>query len=316
MKCPECGASWPRKQGMVCRCGYRFVFDPKRGALTDGRFARAVAIASGEGQRWFTPQQLYAALWLRRATRRAKVAGLAGGGATGLLLGLLAGGFGFLLALPGAAIGYALLRSGRFQVIPSYQRFLQQLARWQQRGSRRSMDKLIAAPSLDRPPADWPEPDVFDYGVARIIVTQHDLLVDWLVRNEVHVEQRALVLSEAGYPRHLLPQARRQLEERPDTPVFLLHDGGHAASRMLSSLNRAGLPIAGHRVVDLGLAREDVRRFPILRFAPTMAVAMVPFLALNLALGQAIAANAAFAALPRETGKSDGSDGDSGSDFG
>ena len=40
MKCPECNTNrGVRRDGMRCKCGYKFIFDPK-GAdkMTDGRF--------------------------------------------------------------------------------------------------------------------------------------------------------------------------------------------------------------------------------------------------------------------------------------
>ena len=48
MKCSTCNYNQRRgKQGMTCKkCGYKFVFDPKRHGLTDGKFLASVHRAS------------------------------------------------------------------------------------------------------------------------------------------------------------------------------------------------------------------------------------------------------------------------------
>ena len=58
----------------------------------------------------------------------------------------------------------------------------------------------------------------------RILVVARDLLVDLMINNNRHTDQRILVLAESGYPDYLVPRARQLLEERCDLPVFLLHD--------------------------------------------------------------------------------------------
>lgn len=58
--------------------------------------------------------------------------------------------------------------------------------------------KLLEAPALHAPPAPYREGDIYDYGVERIVIVEHDLLVDLLVMNNQHAEQRALLASSAS----------------------------------------------------------------------------------------------------------------------
>ena len=292
MKCPECGRNWKRSGGMTCQCRYPFAFDPKSDGLTDGRFMAATAAASGQGARWFTPNQLYSALWLRRATRLRWIYAI-GAGLAGLVIGGFLGGAWWLLGVPAAVLGFQLGRSRKSG--PTLPEFAAQMARWQQHGRDLNMARLLQEPSLHEPPPQWAEPDIYDYGVERIIIVQHDLLVDWLVKNDLHTEQRALILSESGYPEYLLSAARRQLEERPDTPVFLLHDPGYAASVMLENL-RLKLPaLEQAQSTDLGLFESHLRRFPTLRHARSPAVDMLPWGVLHGALVAALLARSALA---------------------
>ena len=59
-------------------------------------------------------------------------------------------------------------------------------------GVQGPIEKMIETPRLGTPPPEFEEPDLYDYGVERILVVQHDLLVDLFVLNGLHAEQRML----------------------------------------------------------------------------------------------------------------------------
>jgi hypothetical protein len=123
------------------------------------------------------------------------------------------------------------------------------------------IERLVDSPRLSAPPPPAPEPDVYDYGVERILIVEHDRLVDSLVLSGDHAELRALVLSESGYPRYLVDRARKLLLERPDLPVVILHDATEAGRKMNARLQSSGLlPLRGRKITDAGLFPNQAAR--------------------------------------------------------
>jgi hypothetical protein len=154
------------------------------------------------------------------------------------------------------------------------------------------LEKLILEPGLRTPPPEFAEPDIFDYGVERVLIVQRDILVDLFVRNGFHAEQRALVVSSSGYPGYLVPKLKEILAQSPELPVFLLHD----AVRDQAPFDAGSLGVAEtHPVVDLGLFPDDVARVPALRQfrsrlrrGEAVPVDLMSYLPLSLMLAQAL----------------------------
>ena len=263
MKCPECSNNQKVKDGMKCsQCGYSFTFNPKEYAtsgMTDGKFMACLRAASQNNTKWFTENQLYAALCRRRAKS--------------IFPSFIADLF-------------------KPKTRPDY--LTELLRRWESGGKK--MENWIPKPSLHEPPPEWSEPDIYDYGVERILVVERDILVDWFVKNGVHAEQRMLVLAESGYPQYLLPVARRLLEEQPNLPVFLLHDATAQGSGMKDRLLAGGLlPLEGRQVTDLGMFPTDFRQLKQTRYfdpddtqrALPVDAMMLPFFAMGLEMAMA-----------------------------
>ena len=270
MKCPQCSRNHRlRRHGMKCRyCHYHFCFNPKAQGtrrLTDGKFLACVRAASQNDTTYFTRNQLYA-VYCRRL-RKSPVTSLVIGG---VLLMVAAGtyfiarhdnpevrGVDYVLGVAGIIVigfGQYIARQG----IPR-QYFDFVLGRWL--GHGRKLDRLLEQPSLHEPPPEWNELDIYDYGVERLLIVEHDLLVDLFVKNGVHAEQRMLVISESGYPDYLMEVARRLLDEQPDLPVFLLHDATAHGTAMQERLLSSGmLPVESHPLVDLGMRPLDFRK--------------------------------------------------------
>lgn len=265
MKCPECQHDQKYKYGLKCgSCGYGFTFD-KRSAvsrgLTDGKFLACVNAASQNGTVWFTSNQLFAA-YSRRSYQSpvpsligvliflAAAIGVGMHGPVPIAVGL---GVATLLCLSAFA---GRVKSNRTTRTRAY--FDRLVHLWRKDG--KPIEKLIDEPSLHEPPPEWSEPDIYDYGVERLLIVERDVLVDLLVRNGIHAEQRALVISESGYPDYLLPVARRVLEEQPDVPIFLLHDATTRGAAMEDRVKSGNvLPVEAHQVIDLGMYPEDFR---------------------------------------------------------
>lgn len=265
MKCPECGHNQKVKDGLRCSsCRYEFVFNPKydTGQMTDGKFVACIRAASQNDTVWYTENQLYAA-FCRRVTRVSKAGCVVS--VVLLVVGVLVATFvfvpfGLLLIVGGifALLGgfFARLTRGGKAKRDVFERHYK---KW--KGSGKKLEKLIQQPSLHTPPPDWKEPDIYDYGVERLLLVERDLLVDLLVKNGVHAEQRMAVLAESGYPKYLLPVAQRLLVDQPDLPVFLLHDATPEGMKMKDRV-LAGRPldVSGHPITDLGMFPDDFQK--------------------------------------------------------
>ena len=269
VKCPQCKKTHKYSDGMRCGCGYAFVFDPKSDLITDGKFVALLNAVSGPEGRFFTENQLYAqhCRLAGRANRYRKVGGLIAAvvlGAAGILVALLANGGCGLLLICLALIGLAVAAAGTLARAPSRDVLQRRLDKWQ--GAGRNVEKLLVEPRMHEPPPEWTEGDIYDYGVERVLVVQHDLLVDLFVLNGLAAEEKALVIAESGYPRYLLPVATKMLTETPDLPVLILHDSTPAGVDMAVRLKSSGfLPLEGHPLVDIGLSPDHVRAMPKLK---------------------------------------------------
>lgn len=351
MKCPECGYDQKVKYGLTCgECNYTFCFNPKESgmSMTDGKFLACIRSAgrasddrSREGAfissrpsrhqstQWFTENQLYAA-FCRRMSRPAWQYTLIGlipmvfglvmlfqdeqdFGSRSLLMFLVVGG-GVLAVV--VAIACHFIR-------PTVDRFVfdECLKQWKSHG--RSIDKLLSEPSLHEPPPEWTEPDIYDYGVERVLIVERDILVDLFVRNGFHAEQRTLVLSESGYPSYLVPVARKLIEERSDLPVFLLHDATAHGAAMENRI-RAGdlLPLRDHPVTDVGLFPADFQR---VKHTKTYAadnkerdlpVDALTFSFLTMGMVSSFTHGENFSTIISQQGAHSGGGGDGGGDFG
>ena len=260
MKCPKCNYNQPAKRGMKCRCGYQFSFNPKSLStpkMTDGKFLSAVSKASQNGTQYFTGNQLYSAYVAKYPPSRLSPYF----GAIGfILLGGLISATGF-----GAVFGVPLALFGLFRIVwlllwagPTYSRshFEMLIRKWRKDG--KELPQLVDQPTLHNPPPDWEENDIYDYGAEKLLIVERDIMVDLFVLNNQHAEQRMLVVSENGYPSYLCPRANQLLLERPDLPVYLLHDATPEGMGMRSRLRSSTwLELGNREIVDLGFTPDD-----------------------------------------------------------
>ncbi len=317
MKCPQCqtlnkGAS----QGSRCKkCSYHFVFSPKTDHMTDGRFQGLLQKVSRQGRLYFTEAQLYSLL-----TPDGLLTSAIGIIALSLFVAFLCGlmlELALWLWFPPLllGVGYGLWRARQRARQPLQQlqsKAHNYLKRWQQQHG--PLAQLISQPRLLQPPPQWQEADVYAYGVERILIVERMLLVDWLVQNQFHMQAHALIISEQGYPDYLLPLAHKLLNQRPDLPVFLLHDAQAARSPAVPMRRRVEkyFPLGTHPVTDLGLDAATLQQLPKLRAlvqaAPqtVIPVDMLPYAQLSAglltALVSGVALASALANAPAEAG--------------
>lgn len=304
MKCPECKTTQRHSSGMTCnKCGRKYVLDPKADGLSDGKFLAAVKRASQSDTLFYTENQLYEAL-VRPKKRLFGCQVPAAGLLVFLVLGLLSGFF-----LPQALIVVFFLGFFYFiaflitlvQPPATRDTFHDALRKWKSRAGMPS--KLIQEPRLRNPPEGWTEQDIYDYGCERLLIVEHDLLVDLFVLNNFHSTERCLVVSIRGYPPYLVPLANRILQEQPELPVYLLHDSTFAGEQMANQLTRSPYHVTDHPVIDLGLNRDDVMKLK--RLTPVGAkkldyrvpVDLMAMAALQTALIASFAQQSSFGAL-------------------
>lgn len=278
MRCPNCSNKHKRSEGQTCACGYTFTFNKQIDGITDGRFLAAAKAASALDTYYFTMNQFYTA-FCRRMQQGLHPRAM-------LIIGLVLIGVGFIF-LPAAFIGAVILIVAVylfFKGPPPRRKLENYVAKWRRSG--KELDRLIEQPRLHQPPPEWREPDIYDYGVEKILIVERDLLVDWFVLNGFHAEQRMLVLSESGYPDYLVPIARQLLRDHPELPVYILHDATEQGRKMVSRLKISQrLPVGDREIHDLGLHKEDVRRMKRLKpIAPRKNDYEVPVDALSYAL--------------------------------
>lgn len=265
MKCPQCSVNHSYKSGMNCRCGYQFVLDPKRDGYTDGKLLAVVRKASAADTQYFTfPQLATAAVGLRKSLFPMMC--------WGLLLLIIAGALFFyapnLFPIAGFLCfgGIVLLVSGIKGHGSLDVKQLRKAVEKYEAGKRPLTYLLRDDRPLAVPPVDWPEDDLYDYGVEGILVVERPILADLFVMNGQHAAHRILVVSECGYPEYIVPHVNRILDEQPSVPVFALHDASPSGATMVSRLkNSSVLNLFDHQITDLGMHSADLKRMPKLR---------------------------------------------------
>ncbi|QES46937.1 hypothetical protein DEJ50_02805 [Streptomyces venezuelae] len=106
-----------------------------------------------------------------------------------------------------------------------------------------------AGPVPERRPS---EPDLYDYGLPRLLLCQDRSIAAMLLANHVHLEAACPVLAvpdATPLPRHLLAA----LERADGAIVHVLHDASPAGVALPARVRAALGPAAGVRVGSLGL---------------------------------------------------------------
>lgn len=266
-RCPACD-----RRVMAHRtcpaCGYVFKLDarPIRGRkLTDRAFAAMLRRAAGGAEHHFTRETLFAA-WLDKRGMIGRIALVMTILYVVAAALLVAGLFVNPVALFPLVIVSIVILSFRSSLVAKKERALMQeaLGRWIRAGGE--TPGLIREPELGDAPPRAPEADVFDYGCEAIVIVDRDELVDLLVHNDFHVQRRALVLSQEGYPAHLEGRIKQLIEDAPEIPIFFLHGSQLTAGEQQERLEaRLGVALSPERGIDLGVSPEDKRLRPAFR---------------------------------------------------
>ncbi|MFB6617927.1 hypothetical protein ACIGFK_16975 [Streptomyces sp. NPDC085524] len=124
---------------------------------------------------------------------------------------------------------------------------------------RDTVPGLLPAPV---PPAGGPgarrsEPDLYDYGLPRLLLCQDRSIAAMLLANHVHLEAACPVLAAAdALP--LAPSLVAALERAEGATVHVLHDASPEGVALPARVRAALGPVAGVRVSSLGLVPRHV----------------------------------------------------------
>ncbi|MEV7525140.1 hypothetical protein [Streptomyces sp. NPDC091371] len=104
-----------------------------------------------------------------------------------------------------------------------------------------------ADPARSRPPS---EPDLYDYGLPRLLLCQDRSIAAMLLANHVHLEAACPVLA---VPDALPPRLLAALERADGATVHVLHDASPEGVTLPARVRAALGPVPGVRVSSLGL---------------------------------------------------------------
>ena len=295
MKCPECLGNHRYRNGMQCSCGYRFALDPKKDKYTDNKIVVAARKASLDGERYFTMRQMATTVLAMRGSASSSISwGIVFGIAAAIVAGLGIWSFTIVLGLLSLSqFFYGFIGIHRFD----YEQFSEALNKYLSK--KKTPPRLLRNDRpLAKPPPEFADSDLYDYGVEGILITARPLLVDMLVLNQFHTTQKVVVIDESGYPEYLVPHVNQILNAQPNLRVFALHDATESGAAMVRELQSSKVfNLENREIVDLGIGKRDLPQLRRLkRFARQdggVAIDHIRFEKLTTALGAAMTADTA-----------------------
>ncbi len=240
MMCPQCKTSQSSDVNTCTNCGYQFVFSSSAFGITDEQMMYIVkSVQSKNPKLYYTQNQ-----WLHFLQEEKKelkqpesllllplvlifiVVGL-----MPLQYGVVIGVFLGILTLVAKLEYYAPLSHKKLKDITQ---------RWLNAG--KDIDHLLWQPMLEHQPNDY---QPLNTQVNCVILTEYDLYVDLLVKNELHLKYNALVLSQNLYPHQVHPLLEQLLVKQPQVPIYVLHnsytDMHKVASQFQSIQQKVGI---------------------------------------------------------------------------
>jgi len=190
LQCAKCNQYYYKKKqdtANICSCGYHFVFTGQNDVIKDRLMRFLEKKASQNETRYFTIDMLYN-IYQKHQTHHPSIS------------------------------RFFFFRKSQ---ILDKESLAQTHYHWQRTSSLKSK-KFIEKPSLQQPENPIGE-EVFHYGVERIIVVDEPLKVDLLVKNNKHIDKKALIISSDGYPAYLKPRLQNLLEKQADIPIGFMY---------------------------------------------------------------------------------------------
>ena len=256
------------------------------GGVSEAEWRELARQASADGARYFTENQLYCryARGRVRVTRYISRRGKLGLAMIVVGLGIwiygLKADWGLTLVLGIAITLGGVAQVGTGVITRRDPAAREPVTRWlEQWLVGQPLPKLIRSAELGHAGLELSPPRV-----ECLLIVEHDILVDLLLKNDAHQQLSALIISESGYPERLVPEARRLLDERSDLKVVALHDATQRGVELKSRLQASSaLPLGDRAIVDAGLFAAEVGQIEELAAAfPASAFTQVPIDALSL----------------------------------
>ena len=237
------------------------VFRSEQDGITDTEWQELMARASGNGQQFFSENQLYLAYARNKVSVTRYVSRRGVLGLFMIVFGLAAWVyalkadwgltlvFGIALTLTGVGmVGTGVVTRRDPAAREPITRWL---AKWV---AMHGAPNLVAEATMSAAGAEY-----FPPHVASLLIVERDPLVDLLLKNGAHGALSALIVSESGYPTALASEARRLLQEDTDLKVIAVHDATPAGIAMLGRLQKSDVfPLTERAVLDAGLFPADV----------------------------------------------------------
>jgi hypothetical protein len=108
-------------------------------------------------------------------------------------------------------------------------------------------------------PKEKIQQELFSYAPQRILIVPSNELVDMLVLNRFHIDNKAAIISSSKYPEHVFKACQKMLENHPEIPVEVVHDASQAGQRLVEILKAdPSWNLRDKEVRDLGLFPKDV----------------------------------------------------------
>ena len=262
MKCPACGTNWKYKDGMTCRCGYRFSLNPKEPPfVSDATLHHLDTRLSEDGTMYFTYNQLYVQLYglLRRKKHRERIL------FTVLLAAAALFAVGALAAITGGSVlpvmaALALIAGifwfARRPIQIPHDQIVRKLQTYT---AAHPMKNLVDGTRFEAASPNGFEADLLQFAPERILIVDRNDVADMLLLNRFHFEQKTLVVSARKYPAHAFYACQQILLQHPDVPVMLMHDASREGYRMQRKLlDDPSWNLQNQHVQDLGLHPWDV----------------------------------------------------------
>jgi hypothetical protein len=165
---------------------------------------------------------------------------------------------------------------------------------------------LLNPQAVATAPPGAPEPDIYSYGVQRILIVDDDAAVDLLVRNNFHAQHQVAITSINGYPSYLSAVISRLLAN-PQVKIYLLHqaEGSNASAFNHRVVSDPRIGQRGENILNCGFTHANVASLPLLAAVPkslkkTLPVDMIPYAALSGLLAQAIGQHKSITAILAE----------------
>ena len=279
MKCLKCGNSAlyrERGSGQCPRCRQFFAFEPKRGdPFTDTFFQAAIKRMTHHASAYH-PRQLYFELARRKRAKLLQhpltlqkliAITLPMGAICNVFCWLLfvqAIGLSFWLVEP-MYLGLVLLiargswkRSRAPVPAVSYEAFTRALQRWK----KIYPDTLgsLMPPANTRPSTPLPPQQLQAYALERVVICDKPEMVDFLLANQFHLEQKCAVLCFNGYPHDSFEAICALLRRSPRLMVYLIHNASFNGCRILPELRQPQW-FPGAQIFDIGLSPRQAQAF-------------------------------------------------------